>query len=172
MDFFNGSGSHEFVSFRLGKEMSGQRLHDSNVKLDINPRQTPQASEAEIPERPRDLRAIIELSSTSDTESCGAYFTRKIESLGTEDPITLDDDDELTEQGKASVSDPVHVTPGLNFPEDPVETTGYVPKVTYLETFTPPNEAHDPKVPQTQTGIPCGFILATSFPETSGEQQL
>ena len=42
-------------------------------------------------------------------------------------------DDELSERGKASVSDPVHLTPGLNYPKDPEEIAENVPEITYLE---------------------------------------
>ena len=87
MNFNSGSRSHEFISFRLGKEMGGQPNPKSTEVIESESQQIEQIPEPEVAERPVDTRSLVQLSSTSDTESCGAYFTRKMESLGAEEQI-------------------------------------------------------------------------------------
>ena len=133
MDYFSGSGSLKFISFRLGEEMSGQTLQDNAEEMETNPPPAVESPETEVTELPIDKRSIVELSSTSDSESCGQDgITRKMESLGVGDPFTIDSTNESCEQNKTSVSDPVIVMPGLNvlIPEDS----------TYLERSEPPTE--------------------------------
>ena len=79
--------------------------------MKTNPPQAVKPPETEFTELPVDKRSIVELSTTSDSESCGAYFTRKMESLGAGDPFTFDSN---KEQSKISLSDPVIVMPGQN----------------------------------------------------------
>ena len=105
MDFYSGSRSHEFISFRLGKEMSGQPNPKSTEVIESESQQIQQIPEPEVAERSEDTRSLDELSSTSDTESCGAYFTRKMESLGAEEQIPAVIEGQIPEQDKASVSD-------------------------------------------------------------------
>ena len=57
--------------------------------------------EPEVAGRPVDTRSLVELSSTSNTESCGAYFTRKMESLGAEERIPAVIEGQIPEQDKA-----------------------------------------------------------------------
>ena len=61
--------------------------------------------EPEVADIPVDTRSLVELSSMSDTESCGAYFTRKMESLRAEEQIPAVIEGQIPEQDKASVSD-------------------------------------------------------------------
>ena len=77
MDFFDGSGTHKFISFRLGEEMSGQPLRDSPKDMETNPSPTNEPPETEVTKLPINKRSIVELLSSSDSESSGAYFTRK-----------------------------------------------------------------------------------------------
>ena len=85
--------------------MSGQTLQDNPEEMETEPPPTEQLPTTEVPQLPVDNRSVIELSSTS--ESCGAYFTREMETLGAGDSFTCG-------QGKTSVSDPISVTHGLN----------------------------------------------------------
>ena len=117
--------------------------------MDVDPQQNVQVPDVETPKSTTDKQLVIELSSISDTESCWAYFTHKMELLGAKVTITVEDDDELSERGKASVSDPAHVIPGLSDPEVADETAEDVPVVTFLETSTPPVEPQEASTRQT-----------------------
>ena len=66
--------------FRLGKEMSGQPIHDIAEVMESDQQSVDQIPEPEVPEVPVDRRSIAELSSNTDSDSCEAYFTQKIES--------------------------------------------------------------------------------------------
>ena len=76
MDFYSGSGSRKFISFRLDNEMSGQPAQDNNEAMETDQPQLEQPQELEVIELRTDLRSVIELSSTTDSECCEAYFTR------------------------------------------------------------------------------------------------
>ena len=92
MDFFSGSGSHSFISFRLGEEMSGQPTQENPEDMETNPTlSTPQTTVKEA-QSSADLEAVVEHSSANDSESCGAYFTRKLESLGAVEASTCETD--------------------------------------------------------------------------------
>ena len=76
MDVFSGSGSHGFISFHLGKKMSGQPTQENPEDMETNPSLlTRQATDMEAPTS-ADLEATVEHSSASDSEGCGVYFTR------------------------------------------------------------------------------------------------
>ena len=140
MDFFSESGLHKFISFRLGNEtngMSGHPVQESLEETEDKAQQTEQILETEVAERPEDTRSITELSSTSDPESCGAYFTRKMDLSGAEDPLPAVNEEQVSGQDEASVSDTVSVTPGANFfslTEPPTENR---PVVFFLDSTAP-----------------------------------
>ena len=117
--------------------MSDQPLQVQSEEVDTNPIQSSQILIAEATISPG-KKSIIELSSTSqDSESCEAYFTRNMEALGAGDPITAETDDESSDLGKASVRVPVVVTPGPNNIEVPKSIREDAPAVTYLERPMP-----------------------------------
>ena len=105
MDFYSGTRSYDIISFCLGKEMSGQPNPKPTEVIESESQQIEQIPEPEVAERPVDTRSVVELSSTNDTESCEAYFTRKMESIGAEEQIPAVIEGQIPEQDKASVSD-------------------------------------------------------------------
>ena len=133
MDFISGSGSRKFISFRLGKEMSGQPSQDAAEIMEVDTLPTARAPEPEVSELPADKRSLVELSSNYDTESCEAYTSRTVELLASVEPVTLGPNNELPAETKVSVSDPIAITPGLNelIPEE--EVPGSVPRVVFLD---------------------------------------
>ena len=137
MDFFTGSGSRKFISFRLGKEMSGQPSQDAAEIMEIDVPPTTQELEPAVTEVPADKRSLVELSSNTDTESCEAYISRTVELLANVEPVTLDPNNELPLGAKVSVSEPVAMTPGLNelIPEEE-ELPEDVPRVVFLDKAT------------------------------------
>ena len=137
MDFSSGSGSHSFISFRLGEEVSGQPTQENPEDMERNPSlSTPQITVKEV-QSSADLGAAVEHSSASDSESCGAYFTRKMESLGAVEVFPYETKGEPCAQGKASVCDPVSITPGLNLLPQETEITEISPQVTFLVNSGP-----------------------------------
>ena len=69
--------------------MSGQPTQDNVEAMETDQPQLEQPKEPEVIELRTDIRSIIELSSTTDSESCEAYFTRKIECLtNSEEDVT------------------------------------------------------------------------------------
>ena len=137
MDFFSGSESRNFISFHLGEKMSGQPTQENPEEMETNPSSsTPQAiiKETQVTE---DLEATNERLSASDSESCGTYFTRKVESLGVIEAATYETSGELCAQSKTSVSDLVSITPGLNLLLQKPETIDITPQVTFLDDPRP-----------------------------------
>ena len=133
MDFFSGSGSHGFISFRLGEEMSGQPTQENPEDMETNPSlTTPQTTVMET-QVTVDPEVTQEQLTASDSESCGTYFTRKMESLGAAEATVFETGDEPCTQGKTSVSDLVSVTPGLNLLLQESEVTNVTPQVTFLD---------------------------------------
>ena len=134
MGFFSRSGSHDFIPFRLGKEMSGQPTQEIPEDMETNPPPaTPQATVTEAPLF-GDLGAMASRSSGSDSESCGDYFTRKMEPLGAAETSAQDSEVELDEQEKASVSDAVATTPGLNLLFQQTENLESAPLIRFLDS--------------------------------------
>ena len=85
MDFYSESGSPKFISFRLDREMDGQPLQEQTEQMGINPALTTQVPELVTAPEVRNPGSVIEIFCTNDdTESCGVYFTRKMEALRTE----------------------------------------------------------------------------------------
>ena len=136
MEFYSGSGSRKFISFHLDNEMSGQPAQDNVEAMATDQPQLEQPQEPEVIELRTDRRSIIELSSTTDSESSEAYFTRKIECLtNSEEDVTAVTTTTFS-LVRASESEPVAVTPGLNEmmpdPSRPVD----VPDVVFLDKAT------------------------------------
>ena len=122
-----------------------------------------QAPGAEVSGRPVDTRSETELTSTSDTESCWTYFTRKMESLGAEDPVTAITEEQFSERDEASISDSVPVTRGVNFFELAESPNENPPEVTFLESSTVvrgSTESGPGQMPGEMTGNP-GYNLET-----------
>ena len=116
--------------------MSGQPVQEDTEELVISAPPAVLQQSTESNESPADKRSIIELSSASESES-GTYFTRKMETLGAEDPFTCRTDQELTEQYKTSASNTVSVTPGLNVLLTEGATLEEIPQVTFLDGTQP-----------------------------------
>ena len=114
MDFFSGSGSRKFISFRLGKEMDGQPSQIPAEDMDVDVPNTERSQELEATRSPVDKQSVVELSSNTDTESCEAYISRTVELLASVEPITTHPNEETTVGVKTSISDPVAITPGVN----------------------------------------------------------
>ena len=114
MDFYSGSGSHEFISFHLGPEISDQLPQDNAETMETEQPHLEQSQEPEVIELRTDRKSIIELSSTTDSESCEAYFTRKIESLSNLEEEVTTAAATTSNLAKASESETTAVTPGLN----------------------------------------------------------
>ena len=106
MDFFSGSGSRKFISFRLDKEMDGQPSQDATDIMEVDTPQAAKAPEPEVTEVPTEKRSLVELSSTTDTESCEAYISRTVELLANVEPTATNPNNESPDEVKASTSDP------------------------------------------------------------------
>ena len=148
MDIFSGSGSHKFISSRLGNEMSGQPIQDITEVMEADQQSVEQIPEPEVTELPVDKRSITELSSNTDSESCEAYFTRKIESLTALESATTSPNNFIPGEDKASESDLVAISPGLNESIPESHASEDVPKVVFLDK------------PDTQTELPEIRVLA------------
>ena len=120
MDFFSGSGSRKYISFRLGKEMSGPPNQVTTEAMEIDVPTTDHMQELEVTEIPVDKGSVAELSSNTDTESCEAYISRTVELLASVESITTIPNEKTPAQAKTSINDHVAITPGLNelIPED------------------------------------------------------
>ena len=133
MDFFNGSGSQKFISFRLGKEMDGQPEQNVTEQMEIDSPTVGQMLESENRGSPTDIRSIVELSSNTDTESCDAYIRRTAELLESAEQDPASRATEIPVEAKSSVSELVAVTPALNEMIPEVQLTESVPKVVFLD---------------------------------------
>ena len=60
--------------------MSGQPIHDNAEVMESDQQSVEQIPEPEVTEVPLDKKSIAELLWNTDSESCEAYFIRKIES--------------------------------------------------------------------------------------------
>ena len=143
MDFFSGNGSRKFISFRLGNEMSGQPTQGIIEEMETDQESVEQIPEPEVSVLPVDKTSFVELSSTTDTKSCEAYFTRKVESLSAIEATTMSPNGLLLGTDKVSVCEAVAITPGLNelVPESHVSDD--VTKVVFLDK--PDSVAGDPE---------------------------
>ena len=133
MDFYSGSGSRKFISFRLDNEMNGQPAQDNVEAMETDQPQLEQPQEPEGIELRTDRRSIIELSSTTDSESCEAYFTRKIECLTISEEDVTAATATTSNLVRASESEPVAVTPGLNEMMPDTDRPVDVPDVVFLD---------------------------------------
>ena len=61
MDFFSGSGSRKFISFRLGKEMDCQPSQDATEIMEIDTPQAAKAPEPEETELQAEKMSLVEL---------------------------------------------------------------------------------------------------------------
>ena len=136
MDFYSVSGSRKFISFRLDNEMSGQPTQDNVEAMETDQPQLEQPQELEVIELRTDLKSIIELSSTTDSESCEAYFTRKIECLTNSEEDVTAATVTTSNLVRASESEPVAVTPGLNEMMPDTSHPVDVPDVVFLDKAT------------------------------------
>ena len=127
MDFFSGSGSRKFISFRLGKKISGQPSQDAAEIMEADTPPTARAPELKVTELPADKKSLVELSSNTDTESCEAYISRTVELLASVEPVTLGPNNELPAETKVRTCD------GLNelIPEEEIPES--VPRVIFLD---------------------------------------
>ena len=73
MDFFSGSGSRKFISFRLGKEMDGQPSQIPAEDMDVDVPNTERSQELEATRSPVDKQSVVELPSNTDTESISVH---------------------------------------------------------------------------------------------------
>ena len=114
--------------------MSGQPVQNLSDQIDGPHNQPNQNPEPEADrEAPRAI-SIIELSSTSDdTESCVAYCTQKLESFSNTGPDQTEDSNAF-EMVRTSVSEPVVVTPSLNYAGVPKDVDEDTPRATLLDT--------------------------------------
>ena len=143
MDFFSGSGSRKFISFRLDKKMDGQPSQDATEIMEIDTPQAAKAPEPEVTELPAEKRSLVELSSTTDTESCEAYISRTVELLASVEPTATNPNNEFSDEVKASTSDPLAITPGLNELLPKEEVPEGIPRVVFLDK---PDEKITPAV--------------------------
>ena len=113
--------------------MSGQPDQDTTETMEIDAPPTTCAPEPEVTELLADRRSLVKLSSNTVTESCGAYISRTVELLASVEPVTTVPNDEIPAEIKASISDPVAITPGLNelIPEEKMPES--VPRVVFLD---------------------------------------
>ena len=113
--------------------MSGQPNQETTEAMEVDPPSIERAPEPEVTELPVDKRSIVELSSNTDTEGCEAYISRTVELLASVESATMSPNVQIPVEIKASVSDPVAVTPGLNelIPEEQMPEG--VPRVVFLD---------------------------------------
>ena len=133
MDFFSVSRSRKFISFRLGKEIDSQPSQDAAEIMEVDTPQAAKAPEPEVTDLPAEKRSLVELSSTTDTESCEAYISRTVELLASVEPTATNPNDEFLDEAKASTSDPLAITPGLNELLPDEEMPESVPRVVFLD---------------------------------------
>ena len=123
MDNYTGSGSPNWISFRSDREKDGQPQQEQAEEMDTSPAPAAPVAEREIAPRVHHSGWKLELSSTSDdAESCGAYFTRKMETLGTERTILPTSVNPVDEE-KISKSEPMVFTPEGNYADLPDDTS-------------------------------------------------
>ena len=174
MDFYSGNGSRKFISFRLDNEMSGQPAQDNIEAMETDQAQLEQPQEPEVIELRTDLRSVIELSSTTDSESCEAYFTRKIECLTNSEEDVTAATNATSNVARASESEPVAVTPGLNEMIPDASRPVDAPDVVFLDKATVQaaiSEAIDPNFATDETPIIESQTTQTTLPEGQAVQQ-
>ena len=123
--------------------MDGQPSQDATEIMEVDTPQAAKAPEPEVTEVPAEKRSFVELSSTTDTESCEAYISRTVELLANVEPTATNPNNEFPDEVKASISDPLAVTPGLNELLPNEEVPEGVPRVVFLDK---PDEKITPAV--------------------------
>ena len=174
MDFYSGSGSRKFISFRLDNEMSGQPTQDNVEAMETDQPQLEQPQEPEVIELRTELRSIIELSSTTDSESCEAYFTRKIECLTNSEEDVTAATTTTSNLVRASESEPVAVTPGFNEMMPDTSRPVDVPEVVFLDKATAQtaiSEVIDSNFATDETPVLESHTGQTTLPEGQTVQQ-
>ena len=174
MDFYSGSGSRKFISFRLDNEMSGQPAQDNIEAKETDQPQLEQPQEPEVIELQTDLRSVIELFSTTDSESCQAYFTRKIECLTNSEEDVTAATNAVSNVARASESEPVAVTPGLNEMIPDASHPVDVPDVIFLDKATAQaatSEAIDSNFATDEAPVIASQTTQTTLPESQAVQQ-
>ena len=92
--------------------MDGQPSQDATEIMEIDTPQAAKAPEPEVTELPAEKRSLVELSSTTDTESCEAYISRTVELLASVESTATNPNNEFSDEAKASTI--AAITPGLN----------------------------------------------------------
>ena len=136
--------------------------------------QLEQSQEPEVIELRTDLRSIVELSSTTDSESCEAYFTRKIECLTNPEEDVAAATNTTSNVVRASESEPVAVTPGLNEMMPDANRLVDVPDVVFLDKATAQaatSEAIDSNFATDETPVIESQTTQTTLPEGQTVQQ-
>ena len=140
--------------------MSGQPTQEDPEDMETNTSiPTQQITVTEV-QASTNLGATESHTSASDSESGGAYFTRKMESLGAEETTSFQTGDDPGTQDKISTSDPImSITPGLNLLLQETENGDVAPQVTFLDDHGPSSRTlgvTGPNVGQaTESGSEC-----------------
>ena len=141
--------------------MSDQPPQDNARTMETEQPHLEQSREPGVIELRTDRKSIIELSSTTDSESCEAYFTRKIESLSNLEEEVTTAAATTSNLAKASESETTAVTPGPNQLLQEPEIVDAIPQVTFLDDPEP--SSRPPGITQTESGR-----LVDSGPECLG----
>ena len=101
--------------------------------MEVDTPQAAKAPEPEVTELSAEKRSLVELSSTTDTESCEAYISRTVELLESVEPTATNPNNEFPDEAKTSTSDPIAITRGLNELLPDEEMPEGVPRVVFLD---------------------------------------
>ena len=113
--------------------MNGQPSQDAAEIMEVDTPQAAKAPEPEVTELSAEKRSLVELSSTTDTESCEAYISRTVELLESVEPTATNPNNEFPDEAKTSTSDPIAITRGLNELLPDEEMPEGVPRVVFLD---------------------------------------
>ena len=133
MDYYRGKGSPKFISFRSDREMDGQPLQEQSEEMDTSAAPATHVAELETAPNVPNSGSIVGFSPTSDdTQCCRAYFTRKMEALGTEHSGLPNSVNPVDEE-KLSESEPKLVTPGVNYADLLDNASEEISEVTFSQ---------------------------------------
>ena len=152
--------------------MDGQPSQDATEIMEVYTPQAAKSPEPEVTELPAEKRSLVELSSTTDTESCEAYISRTVELLASVEPTATNPNNEFSDEVKASTSDSLAITPGLNELLPNEEVPEGVPRVVFLDK---PDEKITPAVTisegQDELVSPDRGVVVTPTPNTVYQQE-
>ena len=152
--------------------MDGQPSQDATEIMEVYTPQAAKSPEPEVTELPAEKRSLVELSSTTDTESCEAYISRTVELLASVEPTATNPNNEFSDEVKASTSDSLAITPGLNELLPNEEVPECVPRVVFLDK---PDEKITPAVTisegQDELVSPDRGVVVTPTPNTVYQQE-